>query len=103
MKAPVWFLIARMGELVGGDAYYRAQLIDAFVNHFSSWWLLGAESTADWMPTRIKGGADNTNQLVDAGVEGGLLAMILFVLLIAKCFQRLGIARATGGGACPRK
>jgi hypothetical protein len=94
MKAPVWFLIARMGDLVGGDAYYRAELIDVFVGHFSSWWLLGAGTTQGWMPTEINGGADITNELVAAGVNGGLLSVVIFVLLIGKCFQRLGTARA---------
>ena len=98
MKVPVWFLIGRMGELVGGDAYYRAGLIDAFVKHFSSWWLMGTGDTNDWMPTQLNGAADITNQLVAAGVDGGLLAVLLFVLLMGKCFQRLGIARAMAEG-----
>src|SRR4051812_42867388 len=37
MKAPVWFLIDRLSELTGGDGWYRSQLIESAVNHFSEW------------------------------------------------------------------
>ena len=45
MKAPVWFLLSRISELVGGGGYHRAYLIDQFVNRFSSWWLVGTNDT----------------------------------------------------------
>ncbi len=94
MKAPVWFLIARVSDLVGGGGYHRAYLIDQFVNRFDSWWLAGTSNTHDWFPYWLaaNGQADITNAFVAAGVNGGLVGLILFVALIARCFQRLGAA-----------
>src|SRR5205085_3411503 len=37
MKAPVWFLIARISDIIGGGGYHRAALIDQFVSCFTSW------------------------------------------------------------------
>lgn len=91
MKAPVWFLIGRISDIVGGDGYYRAHLIDQFVNSFSQWWLMGVSNTSDWMPTgTIFGGADMTNQFVAVGVSGGLITLVLYVAFVVRCFQHLG-------------
>lgn len=93
MKAPVWFLISRMGELIGGGGYYRSALIDAFFDHFDEWWLFGTEYTAHWMPTGILANpkmADIVNHYVLQGVSGGLLCLVLFIWLLVKCFQTVG-------------
>jgi hypothetical protein len=93
MKAPVWFLIGRISDVVGGGGYHRAYLIDKFVGHFSSWWLMGTSDTSEWMPTQLEfGGADLTNKFVSDGVNGGLVSLVLSVLLVVRCFQRLGAA-----------
>jgi hypothetical protein len=94
MKAPVWFLIGRISNVVGGSGYYRAELIDQFVNSFGQWWLMGVNDTSDWMPTgTIFGGADITNQFVSVGVNGGLVSLILYVAFVVRCFQKLGRER----------
>jgi hypothetical protein len=91
MKAPVWFLLGRISEIVGGGGYHRSYLIDQFVNHFPAWWLLGTSQTGDWMATQLAfGGADLTNQFVEDGVRGGLLGLGLSIFLLVRCFQRLG-------------
>jgi hypothetical protein len=95
MKAPVWYLIARMGELVGGGGWHRAALIGQAIAHFDEWWLLGTNYTAHWMPYSLSANpemADITNQFIQEGVNGGLLTMILFIILIALCFRGLGRA-----------
>ncbi len=93
MKAPVWFLIARVADVVGGGGYHRAYLIDAFIHRFSSWWLLGTNDTSDWMPTLMWfGGADITNQFVLAGVNGGLAGCILFIAVVIAAFRKVGQA-----------
>lgn len=95
MKAPVWFLISRLGDLVGGGGWYRSALIDAAIRHFDEWWLIGAGYTAHWMPTGLSidpNAADITNQFIAQGVNGGLLSMILFIWLIVKCFKAIGSA-----------
>jgi hypothetical protein len=97
MKAPIWFLIARMGGLVGGDAYHRSAIIDAAVKHFNEWWLIGTTDTAAWMPYLLQSApdkyfADITNQYISVGINGGLASMLLFIIIIILCFREIGIS-----------
>lgn len=95
MKAPVWFLINRLGEIIGGVGYYRAALIDAFISHIDEWWLIGTEHTAHWLPTALESNpkmADIVNHFVAQGLSGGLLCLILFIWLIVMCFKVTGRA-----------
>ncbi len=43
-EKPVWHLIGRLSELIGGTGYHRVRLIDAAIDHFGDWWLKGAKS-----------------------------------------------------------
>jgi hypothetical protein len=103
MKAPVWWLIARVAGFVGGGGYWRAKLIDQFVNHVGEWWLIGTNYTAHWSPTGIglplyPDMMDITNQFVAEGVGGGLLKLILFIAIIVECYKRIGlVVRDTQG------
>jgi len=93
MKEPVWFLIARVSDISGGGGWYRSALIDAAVRHFDEWWLIGTGYTAHWMATGITAdanSADIVNEFVAQGVHGGLLALLLFIWLIVKCFKAVG-------------
>lgn len=93
MKVPVWFLIGRISDVVGGGGYHRAYLIDQFIKHFDSWWLAGTSNTGDWMATQLEfGGADLTNKFVADGVSGGLLGLVLSVTLVVACFKWIGKA-----------
>jgi hypothetical protein len=90
MKAPVWFLLARI-NIANGNAYDRAILIDATVRHFSDWWLLGTNDNANW-------GFDSwdaCNQFVAEGLSGGLAALILFVMVLSRSFRAIGRCRKT--------
>ncbi len=91
MKAPVWFLIGRVGVVGGSDGYHRAYLIDRCIYNFWNWWLLGTKSTNAWAS------ADNhlfdvTNQYVATAADGGLLALILFIVILVRCFRGVGVA-----------
>ena len=99
MKAPIWFLIGRLNFL-SGTGYHRSLVIDQAVEHFNEWWLLGTTYTAHWAadnaltilhndPTMI----DITNQYILIGIQGGILPLILFILIIVYCFQGLGRTR----------
>lgn len=95
MKAPIWYLIARISNFIGGHGYHRSQLINQAITHFNDWWLLGTTYTAHWMystlsidPTMI----DCTNQYISEGIKGGLLKMVLFIAIIVICFRELGRA-----------
>lgn len=89
MKAPVWFLIARL-ELIGGSSgYHRAQLVDQFVNRWQEWWLLGTDNNQEWGWFLW----DAQNQFVCEGLTGGIIALFFFVLIVSRSFGLLGKAR----------
>ncbi|MBD3317469.1 MAG: hypothetical protein GF344_16895 [Chitinivibrionales bacterium] len=93
MNAPIWFLIDRVGDLLGGEGYHRSLLIDQAVRHLDEWWLLGTTRTAHWMPFVLPINpdmADITNYYLRMGVDGGLATMALFVLLITAAFRVVG-------------
>lgn len=95
MKAPVWFLIDRLSELTGGDGWYRSELINSAVNHFSEWWLIGTGYTAHWMATGIPASpysADIVNEFVNQAVRGGILCLALFIIIIVRSFSAMGAA-----------
>jgi hypothetical protein len=89
MKAPVWFLIARVDLVDGSSAYHRALLVDQFIRHFGDWWLMGTKDAGSWGWDLW----DVQNQYVEVGETGGLVALILFVLMITLACSRLGNAR----------
>jgi hypothetical protein len=91
MKAPVWFLIARIGDYSGGNAYHRAFLIEQFVDRFNTWWLAGTSDLRNWFPyTLADGSTDVTNRFVADGLQAGLIGMALSIGLMTLCFQRIG-------------
>lgn len=90
---PVWHLIARVSDVMGGEGFHRYRLIDAFVNHWSEWFLVGTPSTEHWGPVLW----DTTNQYVDEGVTGGIFALLAFVILLSLAFRGTGIAARAGG------
>jgi len=97
MKAPVWFLIARVGIFAGSTGYHRAFLIDRAIAHFFDWWLVGTYSTEDWGYYLF----DVTNQYVLVAIEGGLITLVLFIAIIARCFGGVGRAVQTMEGESP--
>jgi hypothetical protein len=97
MKAPVWFLIGKISGLTGGGGYYRSYLIDAFIRHFSQWWLIGTSYTANWAIAGIvlpndPNMVDITNHYIAQGIKGGVLGLWLFLAIIVCCFKIVGRA-----------
>jgi hypothetical protein len=106
MEAPVWYLIAKVSNLTGGDGWHRSYLIDVSFRHFGQWWFAGMkdELTANWFPYVVAatGSADITNAYISFGLTAGVMALLLFVALLVSAFSQLGTARAaaqapTGG------
>jgi len=89
MKAPIWFVIAHVDVVSASSGWHRAELVNAFVNHFSSWWLLGSNNNQTWGYEMI----DTSNQYVGEGVSGGLVTLTFFIALICQGFSRLGRTR----------
>lgn len=94
MKAPVWFLIARIDLTGGSSGYHRALIVDQFIRHFWDWWLIGVKDPSQWGWDLW----DVQNQYVAAGESGGLIAFCYFVVLVVRSFIRLGNARRKSEG-----
>jgi hypothetical protein len=94
MKAPVWALIGKLSEAIGGTGWHRVMLIDAAISHLNEWWMLGTDYTRHWMPTGVTWSekhTDITNQFISVGVNGGIISLILFIAVIVFCFKNIGI------------
>jgi len=85
MKNGVFHLIARIDIAGGSTGYHRYNLINKAFEHFDEWWMVGTLSTSHWG----WGLTDITNQYILEGIRGGILAMILFVLIIVLVFRNI--------------
>jgi hypothetical protein len=92
MKDPIWFLYDRLSSILGGTGWHRSYLIDRAIYYFNDWWLLGTKHTAHWMPyTLVKyESVDITCQYIWEAVNGGILTLMLFILVLVIAFKRLG-------------
>lgn len=93
MKAPAYFILARIDVVGGSTGWHRAELIHSSINHLSEWWLAGTDYTRNWMPTGVswsENHTDITNQYLEYGVVGGLPLMILFIIAMICGFQYIG-------------
>lgn len=93
MKAPAYYLIARIDLVGGSTSWHRAKLIDAAREHLSEWWLAGTDYTRHWFAYGIEWSpnhADITNQYIWMGVLGGLPLMLLFISIMATGFSIVG-------------
>jgi hypothetical protein len=97
MNAPVWYLIAKISDVVGGGGWHRSWLIQQFLTHINQWCWVGTSYTANWAP----GGEvifnnpnmmDITNQYVAQGIHGGILGLGFFVAMIVAGFKTVGRA-----------
>lgn len=85
MNGPVWALINKISAVSGSTSYHRFALIDQFISRFGEWFLFGTISTAHWG----WGLQDVTNMYVRVGIDGGIVCLILFLLLIKLCFNNI--------------
>ena len=85
-EQPVWHLIGRASDLIGGTGYHRVRLISAFVENWRDWFWVGTRSTAHWG----WGLQDLTNQFVYEGVQGGILPVLSLIALLTVAFQYVG-------------
>lgn len=90
MKAPIWFLLARIDVFSGSTGFHRAMLIDGAFHNLSDWWLMGTQSTLAWADEE-QGLFDVTNQYLQVGAEGGIVSMGLFIWIIVCGFRSVGL------------
>jgi hypothetical protein len=101
MKAPVWYVIARVSNVAGGSGWYRSWLIDVCISNFDKWWLAGDSHTLDWAP-QVHGtlgdptNLDLVNYYVTQCALGGIWMLALFIAILTCCFQTVG--RLVGSG-----
>jgi hypothetical protein len=89
MKAPVWHLMARADFTGGSTGWHRYRIFDAFVNHFSEWYLVGEPDPMSWGVWQMR---DITNMYIAQGLMGGLLSLIAFLFVLIFAFGNVGRA-----------
>jgi hypothetical protein len=88
MSQPIWFVMARLTVFSGSTGWFRGFLIDQCIRHLGDWWLVGSKAAPTWHLFLY----DITNQYLLEGLNGGLLALILFVAILAYSFRTIGQA-----------
>lgn len=106
MKAPAYYLIARI-DLTGSSAsYHRAVLIDMALRHLGEWWFSGTDYTRHWLAYGVDWSEDHvdiTNHYLAQGIRGGLPGMLLFISLIWCGFRYIGQAAQNLRGWDPKR
>jgi hypothetical protein len=88
MNQPVWHLMARVDLVGGSTGWHRFVIFDAFIRHFSEWFLLGdPNASTNWGVWQMR---DITNQYILEGLRGGLIALFFFVLVLLYSFGDVG-------------
>lgn len=94
MKAPIWYLPARVSLLSGGGGWHRSYLLDVAFQNLGLWWFAGMDidETKDWFVYALEatGAADITNNYLAFGFKAGVLAVVLFIVLLIRAFRALG-------------
>ena len=93
MKAPVWYLMARIDLVGGSTGWHRAYLIDQALMHLSEWWIAGTDYTRDWMPYGVSWSPDHsdiTNHYILLGVTGGIALIAAHVAVLTLAFKGVG-------------
>ena len=93
MKAPAYYLIARIDIAGGSTGYHRAALIQSAITYFNEWWFAGTDYTRHWMAygvTWSENHADITNHYLAQGVRGGFLLMLIFMMSMWYGFKNIG-------------
>lgn len=107
MKAPLWYLPAKASAFSGGDGWHRSYLMEVAFRDLEQWWLAGMDMnlTQNWFHYTLAatGSADITNQYLYFGLTAGLLAMLLFIALIASAFQGVGKAMVSAHADTPER
>jgi hypothetical protein len=104
MDAPVYYLIAKLSDVLGGTGWHRSYLLDQTFIHFNEWWLKGTPITAHWAPAgqilpADPNNMDITNHYVAQCIQGGIWRFGLFIAMIVACFKIIGRTVRNDDGA----
>jgi len=89
MKAPPYYLMARLNPTGRSTGWHRARLIQSALEHLNEWWFAGTDYTRHWMSTGVSWSpnhTDITNYYIKMGVIGGLPLTLLLIGLIVVGF-----------------
>ncbi|MEO6002492.1 MAG: hypothetical protein ABIZ04_12145 [Opitutus sp.] len=96
MKAPIWYLPARVSSFTGGTGWHRSYLMEMAAKNFGQWGLGGMaiKETSAWFPYQLTttGGADITNQFLAFGLSGGVLSIVILIVILVRAYKFLGNA-----------
>jgi hypothetical protein len=87
MNNPVWHLLARVNVVGGSTGWHRFRIMDATINNFSEWWLLGEKDPMSWGVWEMR---DITNQYILEALRGGLLTLTCYIIMIGVAFGLVG-------------
>jgi O-antigen ligase len=91
---PAWRLLVDIDIVGGSTGYYRYQLIDEAIKHFSEWAPMGGNiDTTKWSPNLV----DDANHYLMVALQGGMPLLTLFVIVISLAFASIGRARLRAG------
>jgi hypothetical protein len=93
MKAPIWFLLARVDITGGSSGYHRATLVDSCIRHFTEWFLIGTNNNVGWGLDMF----DVQDQYVNVAYAGGLVGLVCFIMVISRSFGQIGRAVQRAG------
>jgi len=85
---PFYHVIFDYMDPVGGSGWHRAKLIDLAIEHFGEWWLIGyGGKDPGWGEHLGMGATDVTNEFLLAGVEYGILGIIVLCGALTAAFR----------------
>lgn len=88
MDAPVYHLISRVDVAGGSTGWHRFNLIHQFVLHRGEWWRNGTANIDHWNVF----GNDVTNHFVAEAINGGIVTLALFVMMLVFSFRAIGLS-----------
>jgi len=102
MRAPVYYLVARVDFTGSSTGAFRADLIHSAIEHVDEWWVAGTDRTRHWMPSGVGWNpehTDITNQYIKMGVLGGMPTLLQFAGVLLVGFSCVGTALRGSAGA----
>lgn len=106
MNAPAYYVLAYIDLTGSSTSWHRAFLIETALAHWSEWWLIGTDYTRHWMPYGVPWSAhhvDITNHYLRMGVDGGMPLLMMFIVVMAVGFARVGRALRHADATAPTR
>jgi hypothetical protein len=93
MSRPAYYFVTYINVTGSSTGHHRARLIESAIDHLDEWWLFGTDYTRHWMASGVTFSADHTditNYFLAFGINGGLPALFIVILLLWKAYIRVG-------------